>query len=377
MSDFAQLGQTWSNPSIGRIDIGSGLKPVIIFGGGYHGDDGGDNVGDLGKDAANRNGTLGTDDNQGNAIFIVDATTGALLWKAVKGATEGYSAATNAYSHPALDDSIPADLAAADMNGDGTTDRLYFGDTGGRVWRADLAGSDSSAWTLSVLLNAGRHFDSAATNDLRFFNRPDIVKSKDSAGNFDAVLIGSGDRENPLDTTMLNKFFMLKDRATTSGSPSSTPLTPTNLADLTIDCVSAGNCTSSTQDNLTNRGWFLGLISTGEKNLAAAITAGGKVFFTTFVPSAPSGTCGLSEGSGFVYEVSLGDAQPVHNYDTANDLNGLTLDRRDALGGGGIPVEVVPIGDEYVLIQGQEVGQNVQAVSAVTNWRTYWYEITD
>ena len=375
MPDFAQLGQTWSNPSIGHIDAGSGIKPVIIFGGGYNGDDRGDNVGDLGKDAANRNGAYGSNDDEGNAVFVVDATTGALVWKAVKGATQGYSASSKAYSHPNLEDSIPADLAAADMNGDGKIDRLYFGDTGGRVWRADLAGSDPRAWTLSVLMNAGRHFNSAATNDLRFFNRPDIVKSKDSAGSFDAVLIGSGDRENPLNTTMVNKFFLLKDRATTSGSPSSTTLIPTNLADLSVDCVSAGNCTTATQDNLTHRGWFLGLTSTGEKNLAAAVTAGGTVFFTTFVPSAPSGTCGLSEGSGFVYAVSLGNAQPVHNYDTANDLAGLVLDRRDALGGGGIPVEIVPIGDKYVLIQGQEVGQNVQAIKATTNWRTYWYEV--
>ncbi len=377
MSDFTQLGQTWSTPSVGKIDVGSGVKPVIVFGGGYNGDDDGDWAGDQGKDAANRSDTYGTNDDEGNAIFIVDAETGQLIWKAVDGASAGYTSSSKTYVHPDLDDSIPAELSAADMNGDGKLDRIYFGDTGGRVWRADIEGTDRANWSMMVLLNAGRHYSNTATNDLRFFNRPDIVKSNDGIGNFDAVLIGTGDREDPLETGMSNKFFMLKDRATVSGSPPTTTLTPATLADLTVDCVSASNCTSSTNENLSNRGWYFGLTSSGEKNLAAAVTAGGTIFFTTFMPTSDSSTCGLSEGSGYVYAVSLRTAQPVYNYDTANDLDGETLERRDALGGGGIPVEIVPIGDKYVLIQGQEVGENIQAIDATTNWRTFWYEIPD
>ena len=373
-SNFTELGQTWSTPITARIDVGAGAQPVLIFAGGYNGEDEGDNTGDLGKDAANRNGSSGTDDDEGNAVFIVDALTGSLIWKAKKGATETYVSANKTYMHPELDDSIPAQIAAGDTDGDGIVDRIYFEDTGGRVWRGDFPGDDRSAWTLTILLNAGRHFDSSASNDLRFFNRPDIVQTRDGSGNFDAVVIGSGDREDPLDTDVENWFFMIKDRATQTGAPSGTTLTPNELADLTVDCVTAGNCDATTQNNLTQYGWRLGLGATGEKNLANAITLGGTIFFTSFYPSSGAGSCGLSEGSGLQYAISLQKAEPVYNYDLSNDEGYVTLDRSDSLGSGGIPVEVVPVGDDYVLVQGQEAGQNIQKVDVTTAWRTYWYE---
>jgi type IV pilus assembly protein PilY1 len=375
---FSELGQTWSTPQVGMIDIGSGVQPVVVFGGGYNGDDGGDNVGDLGKDAANRSNTYGADDDEGNAVYIVDAASGVLIWKATDGTTAGYVSASKKYIQPAFDDSVPAELTAIDSNGDGKLDRLYFGDTGGRVWRADIAGAVRADWSLTMLLNAGRHFSSAANNDLRFFTRPDVAPTRDGSGNFDAVIIGSGDREDPLETTTQNWFFMIKDRHTSSGAPPTTTLTPTNLANLSVDCVGAGTCDTTTRNNLTNNGWrmALGAAGSGELTASAATTVGGQVFFTTFQPSAASDTCGLSEGSGFQYAVSLQTAEAVYNYDLANDTDGaVKKDRRDSLGSGGIPVEVVPIGDNYVLIQGQETGQNIQSINAATNWRTYWYEV--
>ena len=34
--------------------------------------------------------------------------------------------------------SIPSDITRLDSDGDGKVDRLYVGDTGGRVWRFDI-----------------------------------------------------------------------------------------------------------------------------------------------------------------------------------------------------------------------------------------------
>jgi len=371
---FGELGQTWSTPGVGMLDVGSGAQLVLAFGGGYNGDDGGDNAGDLGKDAANRNGSAGIDDDEGNAVFIVDALTGALLWKATKGASQGYAAGSKTYSHPGFKDSVPSEIAIADTDGDSILDRFYVGDTGGRLWRGDIQGDDRTTWSLSLLLDAGRHHDGSSSNDIRFFNRPDIAQTRDGSGNFDAILIGSGDREDPLDTNVDNWFFVIKDRSTQSGSPSATTLTPANLANLSVDCVTAGNCDTTTQNNLSTYGWRMGLGGNGEKNLAAALTLGGEVFFTTFTPDGGNGSCGLSEGSGFQYAVSLQSAQPIYNYDLSNDTGGIVLDRSDSLGSGGIPVEIVPIGDSYILVQGQEAGQNIQQISTDTSWRTYWYE---
>ena len=371
---FAELGQTWSTPQIGMLNYGTGDKHVLIFGAGYNGDDDGDDLGDLGKDAASHTGASGSDDDEGNAIFIVDALTGTLVWKAAKGATEGYVSASKTYFHPDLDDSIPSDIATGDTDGDELVDRAYVGDTGGRVWRVDLAGNSPSTWTAKVLFNGGRHYSGSSSNDLRFFNSPDIVQTRDGNGNYDGVIIGSGDRENPLDTTVDNWFFMIKDRNVTSGSGVTTTLTPASLADLSIDCVTAGNCSSSTQTALETHGWRMELGGVGEKNLAKALTLSGEIFFTTFKPTSATSVCDLSEGSGLQYAVSLHTAQPLYNYNVANDGTLEVLDRYDELGSGGIPVEIVPIGENYILVQGQEAGQNIQQVSAPTSWRTYWYE---
>jgi type IV pilus assembly protein PilY1 len=111
-SDFAELGQTWSTPQLGRLRVNGVVMPVLVFGGGYNGDDGGDNVPDLGKDAKNRatnqglTPASGVNDDEGNAVYIVNAETGDLIWKVAKGATQGYDGSL-AYLHPEMHDSIP------------------------------------------------------------------------------------------------------------------------------------------------------------------------------------------------------------------------------------------------------------------------------
>lgn len=380
---FSELAQTWSTPQVGKINLGNGPIDVIVFGGGYHGDDGGDHLGDLGKDAANIYGESvapGTDDSEGNAVYVVNALTGQLIWKAVGGTgTAGYlGAGSKTYLQPAMKDSIPSDVAAIDTNGDGLIDRIYVGDTGGVVWRADLAGSDISTWTMTPILNIGRHFDSSSpSTDRRFFNRPDVVQARDQNGtNFDAVIIGSGDRANPLDTTVVNNFYMFKDINIVSGNPPTTTKTQDDLADLTSNCLQNNTCDSTTLTKLSSSGWYIQLGSgTGEKNLAPALTLGGKIFFTTFTPGiAGIYSCHLNEGSGKVYAVSLLTSEAVFNYNTSNDENGITLDRSDTLESGGIPVEVVSLGGDVVLVQGEAPVKNIQVTGAKVRWRTFWYD---
>ncbi len=378
---FEELAQTWSTPQIGRMDLGNGPVPVVVFGGGYNGDDDGDNQGDLGKDAANRNGTPGSDDDEGHAIYVVEAATGALIWKA-SGApgTDGYASAQKTLGVAAMVDSIPSDVAAADMNGDGLLDRVYVGDSGGGLWRADLASSDPSTWSVIKILDVGRHFSNSPNADRRFFNHPDIVRTRDTNGiNFDAILIGTGDREHPLDTTVENHFYMFKDKNTTSGIPAATTKVHSDLADLTDDCMLDGSCDATTLGKLSDSGWFfrLGSPGTGEKNLAPAVTLEGIVLFTTFLPTGSGAVCSLNEGAGKQYAVKLADATAAFNYDTSNDDLSKTFDRYDVLESGGIPVQVVPISGDTVLVQGQDAGQNIQVIGDNPGWTTFWYETLD
>ena len=395
-TDFAELGQTWSTPKTGHVNVGGTVIPVLIFAGGYNGDDAGDDLGDLGKDAKNRSTRLGvvpavgTDDDEGNAVFIVNAEDGSLVWKAVHGATEGYDTSRKAYVHPAMVDSMPASVSAIDTNGNGLMDRVYVGDTGGVIWRIDLAGffdhdndsntpeiivnDERAAWTVTRLLSVGRHVAGNTTiaDDRRFFNFVDVVQSRDDFGPYDGLLVGSGDREDPNGKDVDNFFYLIKDRAITSGNPSPTLLEHDDLADLTDNCLQDDSC--ATPPNLAN-GWRLALETDGEKNLAAALTAGGAVFFSTFSPTPPAGSCTLTEGLGKLYVVSLQDATAVLNFDTTNDVGGTTYERVDTLGSGGIPVEVVPLGQGEVLVQGQEAGQNIMQLTGQLGFKTYWYEI--
>ncbi|MGH8511349.1 MAG: pilus assembly protein, partial [Gammaproteobacteria bacterium] len=391
---FEELGQTWSVPQTGKLDYTNDSiynpEDVIVFSGGYNGDDDGDNVpdpdelvpGSFGKDDANRNGTAGADDNEGNAIYVVEAKTGKLIWKASHWKTLGVPASdgfdgSNTFGVSAMKDSIPSDVTAVDLTGDGLLDRIYVGDLGGVVWRADIAGDDISQWKVGQLLSVGRHDAASGGVDRRFFNAPDVALSKDKDGPFDAVLIGTGDREDPLDKNMEDNFFyMVKDRNTTSGTPPVGSLYHDNLADLTIDCVTAGNCSSAT-DALLYNGWTLqlGASGSGEKNLAPALTLGGIVFFTTFEPKAAASVCGLNEGTGYLYAVNLQDATPAFNFDTTNDSAGVTNERRDELESGGIPVQPVPTSGDEIIIQGQASPNNIMDVDTATSWKTFWYDL--
>jgi type IV pilus assembly protein PilY1 len=359
--DFGELGYTFSNPRVGLVETSTGPRAAVMFAGGY----------DLNKD---KRGAVGTDDSEGNAIYVVDAVTGSLIWKARRGAG---GAGANTFEHPKLTDSIPSTLTVADMNGDGFTDRIVVGDTGGNIWRADIGGNDLSRWKLTLLASIGRHSSgsSGVTTDRRFFHRPDLVPSKDKNGIFDGVVLGSGDRADPLDAGGIasNYVYMIKDRRTAVGSGVDTGMQHVDFGDVTSNCLqNGGTCIV----NLVN-GWRLGLVDPGEKVLATALTVTGKVFFTSYLPRGgnKATACAPSEGAGRLYAVALQDATAVINYDTSDDTSdnpdepNSTNDRSVDLISAGIPAEVVSIPPNKILRPDLQIDD----VNAATRWRTYWY----
>jgi type IV pilus assembly protein PilY1 len=357
--DFSELGMTFSSPRVGKVKFGADPTPVIIFGGGYDAD----------KD------TGAADDDEGNAIYVVNAINGSLIWKATYGSTTGSVSATE-YHHSGMVDSIPSDLAALDTNSDGNIDRLYVGDTGGTIWRVDLpegTADNRDSWFVSELANVGSNDASGSdkVNDRRFFHRPDFVPSNDEYGAFDGVLIGTGDRADPKDTQARNYFYLIKDRNVLTGVVTGTAYSQADLGDVTNTCIEDAVCTA----DLSN-GWKMALEGVGEKALAPAITAFGTVYFTTFLPeggAADAGTsCAPSEGGGRLYAVNMFTGAPVNNYDTSDgsdDINLTKSDRFDPLSSGGIPAEVVPIGG-YILPPDLEA----EPIDGREFWKTFWFE---
>ncbi|MFM5731491.1 pilus assembly protein [Aeromonas caviae] len=286
---FGELGLTWSVPEVAFVPGVS--DPVLIFAGGY----------DVNKSVLG----LGTSDSMGRGIYIVNADTGALIFSATPAATS-----TSNLRVTEMTDSMPGSVATLDSDGDGKVDRIYVGDTGGNIWRMDLPGTNKSDWRVFKFASLGS--DVTQADDRRFFTQPIVVRTINKqvtrtvvGGNvvysyqdrpFDAVLIGSGDRNRPSsEATVRNGYFMLRDydvvpRAANAQARS--PILITDLYDVTSDPLSAQTNTDgilATKAGITTaKGWVNWLNEPGEKSMGAGVVLQGKLYFTSFLPQVQS-----------------------------------------------------------------------------------------
>lgn len=331
---FEDLALAFSTPQIGRMrvqgaDGNAATVPVLIFGGGYNG--GRDALNNrVGKDLNNSRNILptdqvGQDDATGNALFIVHAETGELIWRAENrpAAAVAFDTATRSYGHPLLQDGIASEVTSLDTNADGLIDRLYVGDTGGRIWRADFATVNPASWTLTPIASVGRHAATTPSteNDRRFFHAPDYVPIRQGGNTFDIVLLASGDRENPLDALADNRLYAIRDTDTQSGKAAADILTreedvpnETDFVNNTALCANENNSCNSITNLATDRlGWLLELDEAGEKSFSSPLTIGGVILMTTYVPpdfSITADPCTPTEGTGRIYAINLADSSP-------------------------------------------------------------------
>lgn len=290
-TDFAELGQTWSAPKValikGYTDASGNPKPVMIFGAGY---------------STTQDTEPATTDTMGRGIYIVDAVTGALVWRATYGATD--SCVGVACTASAMTYSIPADITLLDRDNDGYIDRLYAADVGGNIWRVDLQPSGNttnntpSYWRVHQLASLG-----GSTSPVRkFFFPPDVVPSS----SFDAVIAGTGDREHPLSiSTTRDRIYVLKDLTGDDGSGLTT-ITNGSLFDATTttyDATAAGSGGSPTP----NKGYFIDHLA-GEKVVNAPLTVAGYTYYGTNQPSASdSCTANLGIAKGYMLNSQTGE----------------------------------------------------------------------
>lgn len=331
--DFDELGYTFSTPRVVKVQYGGAIVDALIFAGGY----------DMNKDEPTVANLASPTDSEGNAIYVVNARTGELIWKAVNGTSV---ASNTSFYHSDLDHSIPSTVATLDSNSNGIADRAYVGDTGGNVWRIDLPEGKSADdidhrkdnWKINNLANLG---EGTEAGDRRFFHPPDLVETRDSEGNYDGILIESGDRANPLETTDENYLYLIKDRNTISGIPPASPVLQSNLTD-TTSCVkgtdSIGDVACSDLDY--GNGWKIKLEVSGEKGLASPLAADGQVYFTSYRPNESlNDNCEPVEGMGAVYLVNLKDGTAVN-------------DQRAQEIGPGIPPQVTALGSDALIVPG-------------------------
>ncbi len=368
------LSQTWSSPIITRVDIDgasqNSQKLVLVFAGGY--DDTQDNY-DYKTDSV------------GNAIYMVDAVTGELLWRASQ---TGADLDLDDMQH-----SIPSNVSVIDFDDDTFADRMYVGDMGGLVWRFDIFnGNDASSLvTGGVIADLGAYSSSEpeADESRRLYNAPDVALMKrPGLSSFYNIALGSGYRGHPLDVGTEDRFYAIRDyqpftKFTQAEYDALTPITDDELADITDDV------TPTLADDVP--GWRLELRLpdgwVGEKVLAESVTFDNSIFFPTYIPNnaLTADTCGPAAGSNRVYVISAFDGSPVIEQDGVisdpENENELTLeDRYTELEQSGIAPEIVmlfPGGgmdgqDPVVCLSGAEV---LGACTTFTSrLKTFWQE---
>jgi len=319
--DFTKLGQTWSKMTPAKVRFDNQDKFVLFFTGGY----------DTNQDSN----TVRVDDTIGNAIYMVDASNGDLLW---------WSSNLNAdLNIETMTNSMPASISAVDITGDGFINYLFAADTGGRVFRIDIkqdnTGKSNFAQGGEIASLAGDD----ATNNRRFYNKPNVALVKDKQyGDYLTIAIGSGYRAHPILTkNVKNRFYMIKDY-----SPYAAPTTYTSVSEAPLDKISLATSenadplklynasalmidgdialTSEMQVLMNNgAGWYVEMKNEGEKVLAQSTTFSGAIIFTSFSPSGtPSSTsCGADTGTSRTYAISQKLAMAVIDLDGDGDTD--------------------------------------------------------
>lgn len=366
--DYAEMGQTWSSPNVEKINIGGVDRTVLIFGAGY----------DDAQDALVKRGA----DNVGRGIFIVDADTGALLWRAGPDGGANLQLTDMVYS-------IPARIKPIDIDGDGYTERLYAGDMGGQLWRIDIDNDANTTSSLSV--TGGRIADFAVDNLVadarRFYNPPDAALILEQGKTpYIAILAASGFRAHPLQTAVHDRVYMMRDYDVYTVPATYTTVTEADLYDTTSNLIGEGTTAEiiiETASLSGKKGWFITFSEmddtfVGEKALSEPLILNGVAIFTTFIPASAgltSNSCKANDGTGAIYFVNVVDGTPTS--DNNADSTTTRVDRRILLARGGIPpTPRVIITEDGIptLCVGTEC---TKAGEVGTVQKMYWYEVEE
>jgi type IV pilus assembly protein PilY1 len=326
---FSRLGQTWSPMVRSKVKtgtFGSTIdQDVLIFGGGY--------------DTRQDNYSSHTADSKGNAIYMVNAYTGELVWSGssaneVDTVTETYFAG--------MDNAITGQIRVLDLNDDGFVDRMYAADLGGRVWRFDVHNPDAEGEffnvTGGVLASLGGAEPGPPADNRRFFYAPDVATGSAGGENFFNITIASGYRAHPKDDGINDYFYVLRDYYPfedlgLTEDPASEYVAKYGFVQNDLSDIAT---LASNPDTLVP-GYKMALVAAGgEKVLSETRIFQNKATFTSYLPQNElTRGCFAALGSGKLYNIDLG-------------TGGIAVEELDKPG---IPPEVV-----YIFTEDDDTG---------------------
>jgi type IV pilus assembly protein PilY1 len=295
---FALVGQSWSDPAIGRVKIegpGNTLyeRWVAFIGGGF--------------DA--------NDDSTGRAFFVVDIETGDVIWK--------FTSSDSLDMHHA----IPSPPTAVDTNSDGYIDRVYVGDLGGQMWVFDVSfdaaqKKGNSQWSGRILFKSPK-----GDQERHKIYYPPAVSFDNHRILW--VFFGTGDREDPKGLALNgDRFYAVKDDG---GGPY-------HEGSLEERFTAAPNTLNPV--NPTENGWFFIFTKkSGEKLLAKPTVFNKLLYFTTYTYTSADVCKAAGEATLYTVDyVSGGGAMVLDQY-----LQGKASARSQDVGSGSEGVPSAPV----------------------------------
>ncbi|AAZ18108.1 possible pilus assembly protein tip-associated adhesin PilY1 [Psychrobacter arcticus 273-4] len=275
---FSRMGQIWSKPTAAKIRMTKDADPVdvLVFGGGYdmaYEDD--EYVATAAAPATATAPATAAAPAKGNAIYIINAKTGALIW----------STSYNLTNNSNMIHSIVGGITVLDRDNDGLMDHLYAADLGGQVFRADFENARPAKFGFSEvtgfsskrvirILNTTPSAAADSKYTYRFYERPVVSFYRNEGGPnngkiFALVNVISGNRSVPLSTlrdgnTYANRVYGIIDSDVTKAS--------------LYDATPTLNVTNLTESNLVNLATTLGATPTEaiKKTAKAEMIAGTK-----------------------------------------------------------------------------------------------------
>lgn len=357
---YEEMGETWSAPIVSKISIDTDAdgiredKHVLIFGLGY---DAAANDGEVGGNAA----------AEGRGIAIVDAADGSVIWQAGNNSTK--SGLNDYFYDEDLAYAVPANVTVLDRDRNGYADRVYFGDTGGQLFRADIFSGDKANWQINKLFETN--------GDQKFLSAPDVASASNTSFPADVVVISTGDRENPFETSVTDYIVAVRDPQTSVTNSTLTPRTldaDNPLANATTDDYD----TYKTSAAFAN-GWFIQL-EPAERGISKPTIVNGIAFMNTFIPTLETDSCSPSLGTARSYQIDFRTAQAAN--DTDHDNLYENEERFQEVPGGGLipdPVAViVDIGGQLheAIISGTQV-QQFPNTQLERREQTFWRKLID
>ncbi len=271
--DDDDLGYTYSRPTIA---LTNDERWVAIFGNGYN------------------------DSGDGEAkLFILDIKEGIDGWDAgdyIEITTkEGSPDSRNGLASPAL----------ADIDGNGTVDRVYAGDLLGNMWVFDLSSANSDRWASAFKSGANPDPLFTTPGNQPLTAKPVLAKHptipfQTNPSNSPNLMVFFGTGQYLVDSdksnTTAQAFYGVWDKGDDS-------LQETDLIEQTYDpAYTARVLTRNFVDYSSDHGWRFDLPASGERSVTSPIARHDTVFFNTFIPQTDPCSVG---GYGYKFAVDM------------------------------------------------------------------------